>query len=159
MKKIIFFLFILSNTYAQEDPVYDVLLNTDSYFIDYTKDGIINCQDIAIWFYNVYSELYGSENVKIIYNLSPKTYEKEGLFHVFNAVLVNNQWIYIDANGYADEYLVEEVIKNYNYDPTKNIDVTSCWDGDKWVNPPWKVTPVKRSYYKLYAHGNHIKKP
>jgi hypothetical protein len=158
MKKIIFFLTISCHLYAQETNINNVLdiKPTIKGYPDYTHDNIINCQDRAIWFYYTYSDLYGSENVRIIYNSSPKTSEKDGLYHVFNSVFINSQWINIDSIGYPADYLVEDIMSSFNYDPTKNIDVTSCWDGTKWIDPPWETNPVKITYRKNFKKYKHL---
>jgi len=64
---------------------------------DVNKDGLYNCIDAAVLFYQYYPE---RTKVSIIINVNPNT----GMNHLFNAVLINGSWIGIEPQAYATGY-------------------------------------------------------
>jgi len=82
---------------------------------DVNKDGLYNCIDAAVLFYQYYPD---RSKVTIITNVNPNT----GMNHLFNAVLINGSWITIEPQAYAtgySSYWMKDVWGN-KYDNTYN---------------------------------------
>ena len=86
---------------------------------DVNNDGVLNCIDYAVVFY----EIYGAENgARIIRNINPET----GMNHLFNSVTVPNGFIYTEPQA---EYPVTIPDMYYldTYDVRYNTDETDLW--------------------------------
>jgi len=88
--------------------------------IDVNKDGLHNCIDAAVLFYQYYPD---KNKVCIELNYNPKT----GMNHLFNCVFTDGVWKAIEPQSYASNkpnYLMGAVWRK-QYDPSYNRDVTS----------------------------------
>ena len=83
---------------------------------DVNNDGVLNCIDYAVVFY----EIYGAENgARIIRNINPET----GMNHLFNSVTVPNGFIYTEPQAIypvtiPDMYYLDTYDVRYNKDET-----------------------------------------
>jgi len=92
--------------------------------IDVNGDGLINCIDAAVLFYQHYPD--DKKYVGIILNYNPST----GFNHLFNVVWLNNTWIGIEPQAYYLEgwftksYFMRDFWPSSLYDFTINEDQT-----------------------------------
>jgi len=87
---------------------------------DVNRDGLYNCIDAAVLFYQYYPD---KNKVCIMLNRNPKT----DMNHLFNVVFTDGVWKAIEPQAYADNhsnYLMWAVWGN-KYDRSLNRDVTS----------------------------------
>jgi hypothetical protein len=88
--------------------------------IDINGDGLNNCIDAAVLFYQYYPD---KSKVCIEINYNSKT----GMHHLFNCVFTNGVWKAIEPQAYASNnsnYLMWAIWGN-QYDNSYNCDVTS----------------------------------
>lgn len=87
---------------------------------DTNGDGLYNCIDAAVLFYQYYPD---RSNVRIIVNQSQKT----GMNHLFNCVFMDGTWETIEPQSFANNhanYLMRSVWGN-RYDNSYDRDATS----------------------------------
>ena len=88
--------------------------------VDVNRDGLNNCIDAAVLFYQYYPD---KSKVCIMINRNPKT----DMNHLFNCVFTDGVWKAIEPQAYAQNhsnYLMWAVWEN-KYDNSFNRDVTS----------------------------------
>jgi hypothetical protein len=88
--------------------------------IDANRDGLYNCIDAAVLFYQYYPD---KSKVRITLNKNPKT----DFHHLFNSVIINGVWTPIEPQSYYSNhsnYFMRSVWgSRYNY--SLNRDATS----------------------------------
>jgi len=98
----------------------DVVSMLPSYVRDVNGDGVINCIDYAVCFYEL------KPDSRIIRNQNPNT----GWHHLFNAVpQPDGSWLYIEPNSaHSGSYSMKN-IWGIEYDPRYNRNETHLWKG------------------------------
>jgi hypothetical protein len=90
--------------------------------LDRSRDGLYNCQDAAMLFYEKYPN---KAHVKIIHQNNPNT----GLNHLLNLAWVDGEWIEVEPQTLHGGGMWVEWIENgvQRYDPVYNTDETDKW--------------------------------
>jgi len=92
------------------------------YKTDVNGDGLTNCIDAAVSFYQFYPD---KNKVRILCNRNPNT----GMNHLFNSVLTEGVWVEVEPQAYFSghpDYFMETSWGN-QYDSQYNLDVTEKW--------------------------------